>query len=72
MLPLNEQQVYGSCGQLLPNAEAKVVDLNTGEALGPGQRGELCVRGPQVRANRILYPSLQRKQVGSFSVHLIM
>ena len=38
----------GSCGVLLPNTEAKIVDLETGIALGPNQTGELCVKGPQV------------------------
>jgi len=38
----------GSCGILLPNTEAKIVDLETGEALGTNGRGELCFRGPQV------------------------
>ena len=38
----------GSCGVLLPNTEAKIIDVTTGENLGPGMRGELCVRGPQV------------------------
>jgi 4-coumarate--CoA ligase len=40
--------VNGSCGLLAPNTEAKIVDLVTGEALGPGETGELCIRGPQV------------------------
>ena len=39
----------GSCGVLLPNTEGKIVDLDTGDALGPNERGELCVKGPQVR-----------------------
>jgi acyl-CoA synthetase (AMP-forming)/AMP-acid ligase II len=39
---------HGSAGQLMPNTEAKVVDLATGEALGRDQDGELCFRGPQV------------------------
>jgi long-subunit acyl-CoA synthetase (AMP-forming) len=38
----------GSCGVLLPNTQAKITDLETGEALGPNTRGELCVKGPQV------------------------
>ncbi len=46
MTPLNGER-NGSCGILAPNSEAKVIDLNTGEALGPNQRGELCCRGPQ-------------------------
>ncbi|GIH08062.1 AMP-dependent synthetase [Rhizocola hellebori] len=38
----------GSIGGLLPNTEARVVDVATGADLGPGQPGELLVRGPQV------------------------
>ena len=38
----------GSCGFLLPNTYAKIVDLDTGMALGPFEKGELCIRGPQV------------------------
>jgi len=38
----------GSCGEPVSRTRAKVVDLNTGEALGPGQEGELCVIGPQL------------------------
>ena len=38
----------GSCGVLLPNTEAKIIDIESGEALGPNQQGELCIRGAQV------------------------
>ena len=38
----------GSCGYLLPNTYAKVVDLETGVSLGPYEKGELCIKGPQV------------------------
>jgi len=38
----------GSCGQLLPNTQMKVIDLDSGELLGAGERGELCFSGPQV------------------------
>jgi 4-coumarate--CoA ligase len=38
----------GSVGTLLPNTEARLVDSETGEDVGPGARGELWVRGPQV------------------------
>jgi acyl-CoA synthetase (AMP-forming)/AMP-acid ligase II len=38
----------GSVGQPIPNTEAKVVDVATGAELGPGQEGEICMRGPQV------------------------
>ena len=42
------RSVIKSCGRPLPNIEMKIVDLNTGEALGPNERGELCVKGPLV------------------------
>ena len=40
--------ISGSCGVLIPNTEAKIVDVETGNNLGPNERGELCIRGPQV------------------------
>lgn len=39
---------FGSVGIPAPNTECKVVDLETGDELGPGERGEVCVRGPQI------------------------
>ncbi|KAK4410779.1 4-coumarate--CoA ligase-like 9 [Sesamum angolense] len=39
---------HGSAGRLSENMEAKIVDPQTGEALPPGQRGELWLRGPAV------------------------
>ncbi len=39
---------FGSVGVPAPNTECKIVDLETGEALGAGERGEVCVRGPQI------------------------
>lgn len=47
MTPLDDE-INGSCGVVMPNAEAKVVDLETGEDLGPNQRGELLTKGLQV------------------------
>lgn len=39
---------FGSVGVPAPNTECKIVNLETGEAVGRNQEGELCVRGPQV------------------------
>ncbi len=39
---------YGAAGHLLPNTEARIVDVESGKALGYGERGELHIRGPQV------------------------
>ncbi len=38
----------GSFGEPLSRTQVKVVDVETGESLGPGQQGEMCVRGPQM------------------------
>ncbi len=42
------QMKTGSSGLLLPNMEAKVVDVTTSADLGPNQQGEICVRGPNI------------------------
>jgi acyl-CoA synthetase (AMP-forming)/AMP-acid ligase II len=38
----------GTIGPPVPNTECRIVDLATGAELGPGEDGEVCVRGPQV------------------------
>lgn len=38
----------GTIGQLVSNTQAKMVDVETGACLGPGETGELLIRGPQV------------------------
>jgi acyl-CoA synthetase (AMP-forming)/AMP-acid ligase II len=39
---------YGSIGQCVPNTECRIVNVETGEPLGHGQEGEICMRGPQM------------------------
>jgi long-chain acyl-CoA synthetase len=46
--PLYGLRKIGSIGVPIPNTEAKIVDLVTGESLPPGRIGELVVKGPQV------------------------
>ena len=47
--PADPAQVkFGSVGVPAPNTECKIVELETGDTLGPNQEGELCVRGPQI------------------------
>ena len=38
----------GSIGPPVPNTECRIVDVANGDELGPGEEGEVCVRGPQV------------------------
>src|SRR5437773_1456561 len=46
----------GSIGPLLPNTECRVVDPASGSDLGPGEDGELWIRGPQVMAGYLNNP----------------
>jgi len=46
--PLDGRDIPGSIGLPLPDTEAKIVGLESGEELGVGEVGELIVRGPQV------------------------
>jgi acyl-CoA synthetase (AMP-forming)/AMP-acid ligase II len=47
---------YGSVGVPAPNTECKIIDLETGEALRAGERGEVCVRGPQIMTGYLNRP----------------
>lgn len=47
--PADPNQIkFGSVGVCAPNTECKILHLETGEALGQNQEGEVCVRGPQI------------------------
>lgn len=46
--PLYGIRKVGSIGIPLPNTDARIVDLITGEDVEPGKIGELLVKGPQV------------------------
>lgn len=46
--PSTRNTKAGSCGRCVPSTWSKVIDIKTGETLGPNCRGELLVKGPQV------------------------
>jgi long-chain acyl-CoA synthetase len=46
--PLFGVRKVGSIGMPIPNTDAKIIDLASGEDLSAGQIGELAVKGPQV------------------------
>ena len=49
MMPAEpERNRVGSVGLCLPHMECKLVSVETGEEVGAGESGEVCVRGPQV------------------------
>ncbi len=39
---------FGSIGIPVPDTDVKIMNLDTGQEAGPGQEGELWVRGPQI------------------------
>lgn len=45
-------------GVLLPNTEAKIINLSTNEVMNSHQSGELLVRGPQVNENLVFVKKL--------------
>jgi acyl-CoA synthetase (AMP-forming)/AMP-acid ligase II len=55
MIP-RDRIVLGSAGPLIPNTEARIVDIATGDDLGPGRQGELWIRGPQVMRGYLSRP----------------
>ncbi len=47
--PVNKGGKIGTIGVPIPNTDFKIVDIDTGEQIMPqGERGELCISGPQV------------------------
>lgn len=52
-----EWKKVGSIGPVVPGSEAKVVDVATGAEVGPGEDGEILVRGPQVMKGYLNNPA---------------
>jgi acyl-CoA synthetase (AMP-forming)/AMP-acid ligase II len=64
--PADPGQVrHGSVGVPAPNTEVKVISLETGEALGPNQEGEVCVRGPQIMKGYLNRPDATAATIDS-------
>ncbi|XP_065564742.1 uncharacterized protein LOC136030049 [Artemia franciscana] len=53
----------GSCGMPFPSTEVKVIDIENGISLPPGQRGELCVRGPQIMKGYLTNPEATKETI---------
>ncbi|XP_022808056.1 4-coumarate--CoA ligase 1-like isoform X2 [Stylophora pistillata] len=53
----------GRVGVLLPNLECKIVDTTTGAVLGPGQDGEMCIRGPTIMKGYLNNPEATARMV---------
>jgi long-subunit acyl-CoA synthetase (AMP-forming) len=46
----SDEFIPGNAGTVAPGCELKIIDLTTGESLGPGRDGEICVRGNKLFA----------------------
>ncbi|XP_031571386.1 4-coumarate--CoA ligase 1-like isoform X2 [Actinia tenebrosa] len=55
----------GSVGVLLPNLQAKVIDLENGSNNGSRQIGEICVKGPVVMKGYLNNPQATKKAIDS-------
>ena len=55
-LDLPDQVRPGSAGPLVPGCQARFLDVTTGAELGPGEQGELWLRGPNVMSGYLNCP----------------
>jgi len=55
----------GSVGPPAPNTECKLLDPGTGEELIANQRGEVCVRGPQIMKGYLNNPEATARTIDS-------
>ena len=56
---------FGSVGVAAPNTECMIIDLESGVPLGPGERGEVCVRGPQIMRGYLNNPDATAQTIDS-------
>ena len=63
--PNPDDMKLGAVGTAAPNTECKLIDLATGEELGPNQEGELWVRGPQVMKGYLNNPEATARTIDS-------
>jgi acyl-CoA synthetase (AMP-forming)/AMP-acid ligase II len=55
----------GSVGLVMPGTECKVVSLETWEAVGPNETGEILIRGPQVMKGYLNQPEATAQTIDS-------
>ena len=48
----------GSVGVVLPGREIQIRDQETGEVLGPGQKGEICIKSGDMFSHYVNNPQV--------------
>lgn len=61
--PVKGRKKLGTIGVPLLNTEIRLVDPGTGQEVGIGQPGEICVKGPQVMVGYYNRPEETRKVI---------
>ena len=56
----------GSVGMLLAGTEGKIIDVDTRRLLGPNERGELCLKGPQIMKGYWNRPEATKNTIDEF------
>jgi len=54
-----------STGYCLPNTVCKIIDLESKKDLQPGEKGEVCIRGPQVMKGYLGQPAATAEMIDS-------
>jgi acyl-CoA synthetase (AMP-forming)/AMP-acid ligase II len=62
MVP-EEQPKTGTAGKLIANMAAKVLDTASGTEVGPGELGEICVRGPNLMQGYLNHPEATQSTI---------
>ena len=55
--------ISGSCGVVSANCEVKIVDIGTGEALGPNEHGELCAKTLSIMTGYLKNPEATKNTI---------
>lgn len=61
----NNEDKPASAGHCLPNTTCKIVGIESRVELGPGEEGEVCVRGPQVMKGYLGQPEATAELIDS-------
>lgn len=56
---------FGSVGVAAPNTEVKISDVDSGAMLGRNEKGEICVRGPQIMKGYLNKPDATANTIDS-------